>query len=122
MIFGGVLHDGAISRDVEKMKELLQIKIAHGHLEAGTLSGGFGSSDGYQTGFANLADTGVFCMSCETALAAVLEGTDFNAAFTDGSNGSQKQVDQANAFPAKGVAVLIVIPADSEDIVPAITA
>ncbi len=36
----GLLNDGAISKDVEKMQEMLQIKIAHENVEAGTLSGG----------------------------------------------------------------------------------
>ncbi|MDY3692172.1 MAG: sugar ABC transporter substrate-binding protein [Dysosmobacter sp.] len=85
-------------------------------------SGGSGSSDGYQIGFVNLADTDVFCMSRETALTAVLEGTEFSVSFTDGNNDNQKQIDQANAFLSKGVDVLILIPADSEAIVPAITA
>ena len=36
----GLLDDGSISKDVDRMRELLQIKIAHEHVEAGTLSGG----------------------------------------------------------------------------------
>ena len=36
----GLLDDKMISEDVEKMRNLLQIKIAHENVEAGTLSGG----------------------------------------------------------------------------------
>lgn len=91
-------------------------------LLAGCGGSSSGSSEGYQIGFVNLADTDVFCMSRETALTAVLEGTEFSVSFTDGNNDNQKQIDQANAFLSKGVDVLILIPADSEAIVPAITA
>jgi inositol transport system substrate-binding protein len=86
--------------------------------------GGTGSesTDGYRIGFVNLADTDVFCMSREAALSAVLAGTEFSVSFTDGNNDNQKQIDQANAFLSKGVDVLIMIPANSEAIVPAIEA
>ena len=36
----GLIEDRKISDDVEKMREMLQIKIANEHVEAGTLSGG----------------------------------------------------------------------------------
>lgn len=36
----GLIDDRKISADVEKMREMLQIKIANEHVEAGTLSGG----------------------------------------------------------------------------------
>ena len=36
----GLIDDKAISKDVEEMRRLLQIKIAHENVEAGTLSGG----------------------------------------------------------------------------------
>ena len=36
----GLIDDRKISDDVEKMREMLQIKIANEHVEAGTLSGG----------------------------------------------------------------------------------
>ena len=36
----GLIDDRKISKDVEKMRELLQIKIANEDVEAGTLSGG----------------------------------------------------------------------------------
>jgi len=85
-------------------------------------SGGSEGSGGYQIGFVNLADTDVFCMARETALTAVLEGTDFQVSYTDGNNDNQKQIDQANAFLSKNVDVLILIPANSEAIVPAIEA
>ena len=91
-------------------------------LLAGCGGGSSESSGGYRIGFVNLADTDVFCMSRETALTAVLEGTDFSISFTDGNNANQKQIAQANAFLSKGVDVLIMIPANSEAIVPAIEA
>lgn len=91
-------------------------------LLAGCAGSSSGSSDGYQIGFVNLADTDVFCMSREAALTAVLEGTEYSISFTDGNNDNQKQIDQANAFLSKGVDVLIMIPANSDAIVPAIEA
>ncbi len=76
----------------------------------------------YEIGYVNLADTDVFCMARETALNAEIEGTNFKVSYTDGNNDNQKQIDQTNAFLAKGVDALILVPADSEAIVPAINA
>lgn len=82
-----------------------------------------GSADaGYKIGYVNLADTDVFCMARESALTALTNGTDYNVSYTDGNNDNQKQIDQTNAFLAKGVDALILVPSDSEAIVPAITA
>ncbi len=80
------------------------------------------SGEGFEIGYVNLADTDVFCMARETALSAVLDGTDYNVSFADGNNDNQKQIDQTNAFLAKGVDTLILVPADSDAITPAITA
>lgn len=80
------------------------------------------SDDTFHIGYVNQDDTDVFCMSRETALTAVLEGTNFNVSFTDGNNDTQKQIDQANAFLAKGVDALILVPADSDAIIPAVEA
>ena len=85
-------------------------------------SGGEASGETFEIGYVNLADTDVFCMARETALSAVLEGTNFNVSFSDGNNDNQKQIDQTNAFLAKGVDALILVPADSEAITPAIDA
>ncbi len=76
----------------------------------------------FKIGFVNLANTDVFCMSRETALTNILEGTDFSVSYSDGNNDCQKQLDQVNAFIAKGVDAIMVIPADAEAIVPAIKA
>lgn len=85
-------------------------------------SGASSGGDKHQIGYVNLADTDVFCMSREKALTSVLEGTEFSVSFTDGNNDNQKQIDQVNSFIAKGVDVLIVVPADSSAIVPAFAA
>lgn len=84
-------------------------------------SGGKGT-DTFEIGYVNQDDTDVFCMSREAALTAVLEGTDFHVSFTDGNNDTQKQIDQANAFLAKGVDALVLVPADSDAIIPAVEA
>lgn len=76
----------------------------------------------FNIGYVNLADTDVFCMARETALTAELEGTNYNVSFSDGNNDNQKQIDQTNAFLAKGVNALILVPADSDAIAPAISA
>lgn len=73
-------------------------------------------------GYVNLADTDVFCMARETALNTLIEGTNYKVTYTDGNNDNQKQIDQTNAFLAKGVDGLILVPSDSAAIVPAITA
>lgn len=79
-------------------------------------------SDGMNIGYVNLADTDVFCMARESALTAELEGTGYSVSFSDGNNDNQKQIDQTNAFLAKGVDALILVPADSDAIAPAIFA
>ena len=89
----------------------------------GTDSAEGGSMDGkFEVGYVNLANTDVFCMSRIDALNAAVEGTDFNVSVSDGNNDPQKQVDFANSFLAKGVDALILVPSDSEAIVPAVTA
>lgn len=76
----------------------------------------------YEVGYVNLANTDTFCMARITALTAELTGTDFNVTYTDGNNDNQKQIDQTNAFLAKGVNALVLVPADSAAIGPAISA
>lgn len=85
-------------------------------------SGDTSADGGYSIGYVNLDDTDVFAMSRKTNLSAILEGTDYSISFTDGNNDNQKQIDQTNAFLAKGVDAMIIVPSDSEAIVPAITA
>lgn len=79
-------------------------------------------SDGWNIGYVNLVDTDVFCMARESALTTELDGTGYSVSFADGSNDNQKQIDQTNAFLAKGVDALILVPADSDAIAPAISA
>ena len=80
------------------------------------------STDTFNIGYVNLADTDTFCMARETALTSELEGTNFSVSFTDGNNDNQKQIDQTNSFLSKGVDALILVPADSDAIGPAISA
>lgn len=84
--------------------------------------GGDSASGTFNIGYVNLADTDTFCMARETALTAELAGTEFSVSYTDGNNDNQKQIDQTNAFLAKGVDALILVPADSDAIGPAISA
>ena len=83
---------------------------------------GSAAGGSFGIGYVNLADTDVFCMSRESALTAELEGTEYTVSFSDGNNDNQKQIDQTNAFLSKGVKALILVPADSDAIAPAITA
>lgn len=85
-------------------------------------SAGDSSNASFEVGYVNLANTDVFCMSRIEALNAATEGTDFNVSVSDGNNDPQKQVDFAGSFLAKGVDGLVLVPADSEAIVPAVTA
>mgnify|MGYP005796201991 CR=1 FL=1 len=80
------------------------------------------NSDAFSIGYVNLADTDVFCMSRENALKAVVDDSRYSISFTDGNNDNQKQLDQANSFLAKNVDLLMLVPADSEAITPAIDA
>lgn len=82
-----------------------------------------GSADGgKQIGYVNLADTDVFCMARESALSSAIEGSEWSVSFSDGNNDNQKQIDQVNAFISRGVDTLVIVPADSKAIVPAINA
>ena len=112
-----------------KLKRLLAMAVA-GIMAIGTLAGcgassggsssGSGSSDTVKVGYINLADTDVFCMSRRDAFKAAAEAEGWSVEFTDGNNDSQKQIDQAKSFIAKGVDVLIVVPCDAAGIVPAV--
>ena len=112
-----------------KLKRLLAVAVA-GIMAIGTLAGcgassggsssGSGSSDTVKVGYINLADTDVFCMSRRDAFKAAAEAEGWSVEFTDGNNDSQKQIDQAKSFIAKGVDVLIVVPCDAAGIVPAV--
>lgn len=94
----------------------------------GSSSSGTGTESGdsasgtFNIGYVNLADTDTFCMAREMALTAELADTEFSVSYTDGNNDNQKQIDQTNAFLAKGVDGLILVPADSDAIGPAISA
>lgn len=84
--------------------------------------GGNAAKGSYEIGYVNLANTDVFCMSRITALEGLTKGSEYNVSFTDGNNDNQKQIDQVNAFIAKGVDALIIVPSDSEAITPAVAA
>ncbi|MDO4175038.1 MAG: sugar ABC transporter substrate-binding protein, partial [Eubacteriales bacterium] len=83
-------------------------------------SGSGNASGKYNVGYVNLANTDVFCMSRINALREVTEGTDFNVSFVDGNNDNQKQIDYAKSFISRDVDALILVPADSEAITPAV--
>ena len=113
-----------------KLKKLLAAAFA-GIIAVGSLAGcaGGGSSAGASSsgggdtvkiGYVNLADTDVFCMSRRDAFKAAAEAEGWSVECTDGNNDSQKQIDQAKSFIAKGVDVLIVVPCDAAGIVPAV--
>ena len=88
----------------------------------GSSGGDSAGSDGWNIGYVNLADTDVFCMARESALTTELDGTGYSVSFADGNNDNQKQIDQTNAFLAKGVDTLILVPADPDAIAPVISA
>ncbi len=93
-----------------------------GSSDGSSSGGGSSAGGGHEIGYVNLADTDVFCMSREAALTAAIEGSDYTVSFSDGNNDNQKQIDQVNAFISRGVDALVIVPADSEAIVPAINA
>lgn len=74
-------------------------------------------------GFVNEANTDVFDNTRMTALqdAADAAGT-YDIEYTDGNLDIQKQIDQANTFLSKNVDILMLVPCDSDGIVPAINA
>lgn len=106
--------------------------VMTGALAVGMLAGCGSSSDkggsaasktadsDVKIGYVNLADTDVFCMSRRDAFKAAAEKEGWSVECTDGNNDSQKQIDQAKSFIAKGVDVLIVVPCDAAGIVPAV--
>lgn len=92
--------------------------------DSGSAAGGSAGQSGsaYKIGYVNLADTDVFCMARETALSALVANSEYSVSYTDGNNDNQKQIDQVNAFIAKKVNGIIVVPSDSEAITPAVKA
>lgn len=86
----------------------------------GSSAGGGNAGGGKKIGYVNLADTDVFCMARESALTDAISGSDWEVSFSDGNNDNQKQIDQVNAFISRGVNALVIVPADSEAIVPAL--
>ena len=83
-----------------------------------------GSSDGVFTiGYCNSADTDVFDMSRKTALIEATKDDDrIEIKFADSNQDPMKQLGDADTFIAQGVDMLILVPNDSEAIVPAIEA
>lgn len=104
------------------MASVLSVSMLAGCSSGGESANGESAEGSFDVGYVNLANTDVFCMSRIDALNAAIEGTDISVSYSDGNNDPQKQVDFANSFLAKGVDALILVPSDSEAIVPAVTA
>lgn len=85
-------------------------------------SGSKGGGDAIKIGFVNEANTDVFDMKRMEALQDAVDasGGKYSLECTDANLDIQKQIDQSKTFIAKGVDVLMVVPCDSEGIVPAI--
>lgn len=95
-----------------------------GSSDSSSGSGDSSSSSGgnVSIGFVNEANTDVFDNARMTALQdAAEEAGTYDIEYSDGNLDIQKQIDQANTFLAKGVDVLMLVPCDSDGIVPAIT-
>lgn len=119
-----------------KLKKRLFAGLLAGTMCVGALAGCGGSSssnaggsgaaaaasgDGASIGFVNEANTDVFDSKRMDALvAAVKADGSMSIECSDANLDIQKQVDQAKTFIAKGVDVLMLVPCDSEGIVPAI--
>ena len=89
---------------------------------SGSGSGDKASGDAIKIGFVNEANTDVFDMKRMEALQAAVDasGGKYTMECTDANLDIQKQIDQSKTFIAKKVDVLMVVPCDSEGIVPAI--
>lgn len=94
-----------------------------GNADSNTGSGAASSGGSVKVGFVNEANTDVFDNTRMTALQEAADAAGkYNIEYTDGNLDIQKQIDQANTFLSKGVDVLMLVPCDSDGIVPAITA
>ena len=80
------------------------------------------SGEALKIGFVNEANTTVFDKLRMDALVEQINEVpdEFSIECSDANNDIQKQIDMANTFIAKGVDCLMLVPCDSEGIVPAV--
>jgi inositol transport system substrate-binding protein len=78
------------------------------------------NAERFTVGYANCADAEVFFITRKNAVLKSAEGTDINFVFSDANNDIQRQLDQVDTFIAQKVNLLIIVPVDSDGVVPAI--
>ncbi len=79
------------------------------------------AADGAKIGFVNEANTDVFDNTRMTALQTLADEVGgYNIEYSDANLDIQKQIDQANTFLSKNVDILMLVPCDSDAIIPAI--
>lgn len=85
-------------------------------------SSGTASGDAIRIGFVNEANAVVFDFLRMQALQEAVDasGGRYTMECSDANGDIQKQIDQAKTFIAEGVDILMLVPCDSEGIVPAI--
>ena len=84
-------------------------------------SGSADSGAAAKIGFVNEANTDVFDNTRMTALQTLADEVGgYNIEYSDANLDIQKQIDQANTFLSKNVDILMLVPCDSDGIVPAI--
>lgn len=84
-------------------------------------SGSADSGAAAKIGFVNEANTDVFDNTRMTALQTLADEIGgYNIEYSDANLDIQKQIDQANTFLSKNVDVLMLVPCDSDGIIPAI--
>ena len=84
-------------------------------------SGSADSGAAAKIGFVNEANTDVFDNTRMTALQTLADEVGgYNIEYSDANLDIQKQIDQANTFLSKNVDILMLVPCDSDGIIPAI--
>lgn len=84
-------------------------------------SGSADSGAAAKIGFVNEANTDVFDNTRMTALQTLADEIGgYNIEYSDANLDIQKQIDQANTFLSKNVDILMLVPCDSDGIIPAI--
>lgn len=110
-------------------KRILSMALASALVVGGLAGCGSGSNDNagsattgsdIKIGYINLADTDVFCQTLEKSFVAQAEAKGWSVECTDGNNDSQKQIDQASSFIAKGVDAIVLVPCDESGSAPVI--
>lgn len=92
-----------------------------GSASSGSSAGGSDTAGGAKIDFVNEANTDVFDNTRMTALQSLADETGgYNIEYADANLDIQKQIDQANTFLSKNVDILMLVPCDSDGIVPAI--